>query len=202
MSVARGASALGRLTPSRSARLSVAGLGTALLVALAGGCTSNAETSPLPEPTVSASPSPSASPTPPEHPAEAEGTTPKAAKAFARFWVETMNYAAATGDTSRADSVTTPRCDSCNEMLTRIAEVYAAGGEFRGEGWSVRQLRYQPFQPRRQPVVSVGIRVSPQVLIASEGSKPHTYDGGRNQLNLHLVFARAGWKVDALERLS
>ena len=71
----------------------------ACAVALVAGCTSNAEPSPLPEPSTSASPSASPSATPPTMPPEAEGTSPKAAKAFARHYFDVINYAARSGDT-------------------------------------------------------------------------------------------------------
>ena len=78
----------------------------AVLTASLVGCTSNAEPSTLPTPTLSASPSASPSPsaTPPTMPAEAEGTSPRAAKAFVRYWVDALNYATTTGDTAPVDA--------------------------------------------------------------------------------------------------
>jgi hypothetical protein len=151
---------------------------------------------------MSTSPSASASSTPPTLPPEAEGTSPEAAKAFVRYWVDAMNYAAATGGTAPARSVSSSACGSCHEMLDKIASVYEAGGVFRGEGWQILQMRYQPFQRKTHPIVSVGIRVARQVMIPSASSDPEIFKGGRNQLNLHLIYQRQQWRIRDLERLS
>jgi hypothetical protein len=68
---------------------------------------------------VSASPSPAA--TPPTLPAAAEGTSPRAAKAFVRHWVATMNYATATGDTAPLLELSSESCASCESAARRIS---------------------------------------------------------------------------------
>ena len=95
MSVARGITAL-------RPRLLLPLCAAALAGSLVSGCTSSAEPSPLPPTPSSSSAAPSPSPTPPSLPPEAEGTSPKAAKAFVRHWVDTINYAMSTGDTQFA----------------------------------------------------------------------------------------------------
>jgi hypothetical protein len=113
-----------------------------------------------------------------------------------------MNFAGATGDTRPASGLITSICESCRQMLDKIDSVYAHGGEFRGNGWRVLQIRYQPFQPRNKPVLSVGIKVYPQVMIERSGKDPVRFEGGRNQLNLTLVWRDSLWRVTRLERLS
>jgi hypothetical protein len=113
-----------------------------------------------------------------------------------------MNYAAATGDVGQAASIATNDCDSCREMLRKISTVYDAGGEFRGDGWQVLRIRYQPFQPMKRPVLSVAIRVSRQVMVSRAGGAPETFEGGRHQLNLHLIGDGDSWRVRDMERLS
>ena len=132
MSVARGASALCRPV--------LAGLvGAACTATLLAGCTSNAEPTPLPEPSPSsASPSPSA--TPPSLPPEAEGTSPQAAKAFARHYVDVINYAARTGDTNDLRELGTADCVSCEAIASNIEKIYNAGGHIESESWEVHSI--------------------------------------------------------------
>lgn len=176
-------------------------------LAVVAGCSSSPpEPEPLPEPTrssaASSSPSPGPTATPPTLPAEAEGTSPAAAKAFARYYIELVNYAAATGDTQPARQVSSARCQSCNGILGKVDEIYSSGGRLTGEGWRVRNMKYQPFQPEDRPVLSVGIRISPQVMVSRAGASPTEFPGGRNQLDIRLAHTQEGWTVTDFERLS
>ena len=183
-------------------RLLAAVAGAALLVA--SGCTSDEAPEPAPLPTESASPSDTGSPSPtaPTLPAEAEGTSPAAAKAFARHYVKVVNFASATGKIAELDDLSKTSCRSCTALIERIESVYAAGGSFEGDGWMVRSVRHQPFQPRNAPVLSVSIRISPQVMIEESGAAPVSFPGGRDQLTLRLTWKGNDWKVRDLERLA
>jgi len=135
-------------------------------------------------------------------PTEARGTSKAAAKAFARYYIDVLNYATSTGDTSEANTVSAPDCESCIAMLAKIDAVYANGGYFEGDGWSVTSLKYQPLQPKREPVVSVGIVVAPQHMLAKRNADIVSFEGGRNRLTLRLSFADGMWSVRQLDRLS
>jgi hypothetical protein len=135
-------------------------------------------------------------------PAEAKGTGTKAAKAFARHYIAAFNFATATGNTKLVRRLSKAHCASCSAMASRIEEVYRQGGHFEGDGWKVLSVKYQPFQPKKRPVLSVGIRVTPQVLVESTGAHPRRFDGGRNLLTIRLVWSASGWKVLEVGRLS
>ena len=85
-------------------------LAAAALIGLTSvsACTSDAAPEPAPPPSESVSPSPSASPsaTAPTLPAEATGTSAQAAKAFARHYIDAVNYATANGSAYREEKVT------------------------------------------------------------------------------------------------
>lgn len=160
-----------------------------------------------PAPSVSASPSASPSPTapsatPPALPAAARGTSPAAAKAFVRHWIEAMNYAARSGDTSYVEQLSSAECESCTSMIDRIDSVYERGGRFEGDGWIAQQVRYQPLQPRRSPVLAVRISVRPQVMVPSAGAKRERFAGGSNQLTFRLERDGQAWRTVALERVA
>ena len=187
----------------RVSRLVAAVAVTPLLVVSA--CTSDAAPEPAPLPSASTeSPAPSASPSPssPALPAEAEGTSPAAAKAFVRHYIEAVNYASSTGEVNELRSLSSSKCSSCTALIERIETVYTAGGSFRGDGWKVRSIRYQPFQPARQPVLSVSIRLSPQTLVEEAGEPDKKFPGGRDQLTLRLTTDQGDWRVSELERLA
>ena len=109
------------------------------VVLIASGCTSDEAPEPAPLPTESASPSDTGSPSPtaPTLPAEAEGTSPAAAKAFVRHYFDSVNYAAATGDTDGLRALGASRCVSCDAIAENIEEVYSEGGVIRSGGWKV-----------------------------------------------------------------
>ncbi|MGZ8743713.1 MAG: DUF6318 family protein [Nocardioides sp.] len=172
----------------------------ACAVVLVAGCTSNAEPSPLPEPSASSSATASPSAAPPTMPPEAEGTSPKAAKAFVRYWVGTLNYAGSSGDTSALTESSDGGCAECQSVIRTIVETHAAGGSFEGDGWSVETMKYQPLQSRARPVLTVGMKISPQLVTESEGAEPKTFEGGNRSMTFRLVSRFGHWSVVQLEQ--
>ncbi len=90
-------------------------LAAGLLAALVlGGCGGSPEPRPLPKPTTSPSPSPSATPTPPVLPQAAKAKTKAGAIAFARTFIETLNYSGRHGRYgSLCESSTSHCCTRC-----------------------------------------------------------------------------------------
>jgi hypothetical protein len=183
----------GRATPALVALL-------ALLAPAAAGCSSEAEPSPMPTPSPSPSESASPTPKPPAMPAAAEGTSPAAAKAFVLHWVEALNYASATGDTAPVRAISAPACSSCEASFSRITQVYGAGGHITSEGWHVRSMQLVPGQPSTHPMVDVGVRLSPQVVVEERGAEPQDFDGGRLPMTFTLTWDSGKWRVGRLER--
>ncbi|MBA2465210.1 MAG: hypothetical protein H0V42_09590, partial [Nocardioidaceae bacterium] len=110
---------------------------------------------PRPSPSDTASPSPSA--TPPSLPPEAEGTSPAAAKAFARHYFMAINYAAATGDTVGLRALGTENCVSCDAIASNIEKVYEAGGHIESKGWKLTIVSAVPGQQRAYPILDLGV---------------------------------------------
>ena len=116
-----------------------------VLCLLVSACGGNAKPQPLPRPTASLSPS--ASPTPPVMPAAAKEKTKAGAIAFARHFVDVINYAGATGDTSRFEALARADVHEMpSALLTDIDEIYAAGGSMTGADGSSSRL-----SPRKHP---------------------------------------------------
>lgn len=176
----------------------------ALVVATAlTGCQSNPEPPPL-ETAPSASPSPSSTePTSepaPTMPAEAEGPSRAAAKAFVRHYVELMNHATATGNTAPLRSASDQSCTSCSAVIERIEAVYSAGGSIESDGWRVRSITFVPLQDPKRPVLDLGIEMSPQVVVEKRGAAAKEFDGGRLPATFTLRQSQQGWLVEGWER--
>ena len=90
--------------------------------------TSQTATTPKP----SGSPSPKEL-TPPALPAAAREDTKRGAKAFARHYLDLINYAAATGDVAPLQAASSS-CSGCQEYVSLYERTYADGGFFKDSG--------------------------------------------------------------------
>lgn len=82
----------------------------------------------------SSSSAPTAAPTSlPERPPAASGLTLSAAEAFVRYYVELLNYASATGDTSPMLSQADKGCGQCRIYANYVSKVNAANGGLSGD---------------------------------------------------------------------
>ncbi|HET7414971.1 MAG TPA: DUF6318 family protein, partial [Arthrobacter sp.] len=155
--------------------------------------------------TSTGTPSPAGDPTPspdgpPTLPAAARGKGARAAKAFVRYYIATMNHAVATGDTSLVHSLSASDCESCASVNERIEHVYRSGGHIASAGWKIMNVRLVPRQPHRRPLVDVGLELSPQLVIKRAGASPSRFPGGRMPVTFHLARTSHGWVVAQWER--
>lgn len=177
-------------------------LGVAVGVVLLGlltGCNSNPEPEALPSESPSAtsqSPSPSASPTPtpPTMPAAAKATSEASAKAFARFYIESINYAMRTGSTHRLRSLGANDCTSCTAIARNIEDVYGAGGHIKSDGWTLNAIRSLQVT-RARAVMSLDVTLEPEVVVASAGAKPEKNQGGKQPMTIFLNRTSSTWSV-------
>jgi hypothetical protein len=177
----------------------------ALLAAFAAGALALAgcQANPAPPPLASASTSPKPSPSPataaPTLPAEAQGTSKAAAKAFVRHWIDVLNYAMSTGDTAGLVELADRSCSTCEAIADRIEDVYAGGGHLEGTGWRIRTLSYLEGENSKSPLVSAGIEIAPQAAYASAEATPSQSPRSRGHLDFSLDWRPTGWKVLRLE---
>lgn len=94
-------------------------LGALLLLASCSGEDADAK----PTPTASASgpsatsASPTPSETPPTMPAQANAPFPEGAPAFTKYYVDVLNHAARTGDSTKLRELSAPECEGCQEYI-------------------------------------------------------------------------------------
>lgn len=111
-----------------------------------------------------------------------------------------MNYATASGDTGGLRRISAANCNPCNRIIRKIRTVHEAGGYFKGKGWSVLAVKYQPFQPKLLPVLLVTVRIAPQEFVSRVGGIPVKYEGGVRNRTFRLRYGNHGWRIISLER--
>src|SRR5688500_10761674 len=123
--------------PRRAGGARVAGAPLVAVVAaglVLAGCGGSPEPDPLPK--SSTSEAPSASPSaPPVMPAAAKEKTKAGAIAFARGFLNTLNYSGATGNTQPLRSLYMPLCTRCEAVADAIDRTYSDGGSIDGGAW-------------------------------------------------------------------
>ena len=173
----------------------------AVLFSVLTGCGGAPAPEPLPKPSGSTSPSASASATPsaPVMPAAARAKTDRAVEAFARYFVDIINFTAASGNREAIDNASLRTCESCRSIAERAFDTYEAGGSINGNGWSVTRINVVPNQPRSRVYVELSIKQSPETVIARPGEAPKQFPGGDHTFNMVLTLRETNWAVARLD---
>jgi hypothetical protein len=124
-------------------------------------------------------------PSAPTLPPAAEGTSPAAAKAFARHYFATVNDAAATGHTQELRSLGLPACASCDAIASNIEKVYGAGGYIAEEDWQIRSMRVVQSTDTRA-FLSITAVLAPEVTVDADGKRT-TRKGGKQPMSMTLA---------------
>lgn len=170
-------------------------VGMAMAALLLGGCGGAPAPKALPKPTEPASPTASATPTPPALPKAAKAKTDEAVSAFARHYVEVINYATASGDVGKLLVLADESCTSCYRLAKRLRTIYGNGGKIRSRGWRVTGTLVIPNQPLARKYIDITIVQSPQTLVERAGAASKKYPGGKQALSLLLARRAESWKV-------
>jgi len=181
--------------------------GVLLCTGLVGCTEENPSPAPLPtqstESTQSSSPSdtatPSPSETPPVLPAAARGTSENAAKAFAGYYVDVVNFAMRTGETASLRALATAGCTTCIAISDRIQEVYDQGGRLEGRGWRVLNMSYLPLGRSDEALVSTGITITSQRAFEGPSGQPSESPASRGNLDFRLKAVESAWRVYRLD---
>lgn len=183
----------------------------ALAVALLGlaGCSdddANADDEPSSTMTPTASTSPTASesstpeePTLPEWPAAADGTGDKAARAFARYWLEMVNYAQSTGDTAPLEDLHTPECSACTSGVDQVKSDWSHGRTLRGGEYRIDHLGTRRSSEKLINIAEIRAQYSKQEKISRSGKVLEVIEPARVAYRLYLRRDGGRWVVAALE---
>jgi hypothetical protein len=179
----------------RPAVLALAGslAGTLAWCVLAGcGGDGKPTSDPAPSPA-----SPSSSPTPtgaPTMPAAATAHTKAGAIAFARHYVDLINYAQATGDIDSLALVEGAKCESCKSVRQNLSSLYASGGWIRGGELAVVSADALSNAESHAFNVDLEVKTAPETVKDRSG-KVSKIAGGTNVLTVFLKRVPSGWKV-------
>jgi hypothetical protein len=134
-------------------------------------------------------------------PAEAEGTSPRAAKAFARHYFDVINYSARTGDTQELRKLGTDDCVSCEAIAHNIEKIYGAGGHIESEGWRLTVVSVVPGQAGMKPILDLGVVQSPESVVERAGARPTHFPGGKKPMTMYLVRVGNQWRASRIDQV-
>lgn len=188
-----------RLSAARnpSARVLVLGLAFGLALGL-GGC-SGADPEPRVQPSGSGSasitaPTSPTRPTEPTLPQVARKPTVRGARAFVVYWVDLVNYAQATGETTRLAQVSDDRCTGCFGVVEAIQSPYSRGGRIEGGEWVIGRLRPLPLDYDADWAAYAPARSSEQTVV--DGKNHETvHSGGDFGFFAYVVNQEDGWRM-------
>lgn len=190
----------------------VVGLGLLTGLGLLSGCGGSSGPAPTPSGTpVHESPWPQPTPTPtatpvdpaavaPERPAAMDTVDDAGAAATARYFLELVPYAEATGDTTALSSLTHPDCVFCTSTIDWVAEATAAGRHSTGGLPHFSAVNALEVDPGAWWTVDLDLVQDPIEVLDQEGA---VVDELRDALAYHMDIAviRDGqsWLIRAVD---
>ncbi|MDQ3166144.1 MAG: DUF6318 family protein [Actinomycetota bacterium] len=193
-----------RLFPTREIRIVLAAALTGAVVS----CSAEADpqtaptalsaptSAPTSTPTTEATDNPKA-PIEPVLPAGAEADSRAGAEAFVRYYIELLNYAGATGDTS-SFLAAADACESCINLADNFQRTYARGGYYRTKGWRVQAL-FATAAGRGYTAVAQVAEAPIRWREAADAPLKHL-PAGKVSLRLRLIRPHSAWLVREFTR--
>jgi len=180
-------------------------LGAAALIAAAvsaSACNGSPDATQTPSTTVpSSTPTPTPStPAPPALPAEAKGLTVESADAFTRFYLQLLEHAQATGNTTSLKAWSDAGCIGCGQAIRHIDSVEGSGGSYSGDfAYNGVQISKVRLNQKKAAEVRLSASVGKHTLVPSPGATPTIYPGEKVSWVLTLVARRGQWIAYELE---
>ena len=117
------------------------------------------------EPDPSATPTSMSTATPPPMPDQATEDSPEGAAAFVIYWVDTLNHAARTGNTSALSQASSTSCAGCASYINELSEDPADARRPTDDFWKLSSV---DVGESRQPIL---VRTEASVRTGSSDSK-------------------------------
>ncbi|KRF19738.1 hypothetical protein ASG90_20110 [Nocardioides sp. Soil797] len=152
--------------------------------------------------TPSTSPSsedPSPTDTGPTIPPDAQGTDEASAKAFVRFYFETLSDAMESGDTTPLRQLATEKCETCTNLVRLIGGTYRKGGSYETEGWRVAKSLRGPAQPGGRKSLLLKTIQEERVLYDSKGDGVDTQPRMETPMRAILAPVEGEWRMWRLD---
>lgn len=100
---------------------------------------------------------PSATATEPSMPPGAKKNTVGGAEAFVRYYVELLNFASVSGNTTRLSDLSDPTCEGCSAYVELYRKTYDAGGYYKDSEWKLTDVHDEV--QNGQPVVFADVHI-------------------------------------------
>src|SRR3954470_24584718 len=175
----------------------------ALAAAFLAGCSDAPRPSPVkaqsapPSPTVSSSPA-APGDRPPTMPTAARGTEHNSAVPFTRFYVQVLNYAARSLDSSLITRFSTRACRACLAIANSVDRVRRRGAHFVGGEWTVRAPQLLPQWRVGLAQVRTVVTYPKQLVFESKTTRPLHFRAGKTVYKFDLLASKHGWLVTGI----
>ncbi|WP_177191308.1 DUF6318 family protein [Flavimobilis marinus] len=154
--------------------------------------TPTATPTPTPAPVVSRPPVPEA----PEPPAEMKGTDALAAIETAEYFVEALNHALASGETTTIESLAADECGPCTMLITDIDNLYETGAWQEGGQISVKDATVpDDYAELQQLPVQFYAEQSESASVTADGERRAGAAGRKYVLQVVVEQQQERWMV-------
>jgi hypothetical protein len=171
----------------------------ALLAAcLLAGCGDGDPKPDIPKTTPSGSSSPTAASSSPTSSPTSLSTNPRAS---VDAWLRAWTVALQTGDVVEVQELSSPDCESCRRLISRVTSLYRDGGKLETDGWVASNVGEAPDSVEKTPSFVMQVHQGHQILFDETGSVVH--DTPKMKVPMRMTFALAGgaWVLRRLEIL-
>lgn len=147
----------------------------------------------------SATSSPSPSPTGQAIPPAAQGTDEASAKAFVRFWFESLSSALVTGNFESMDQLTAATCQTCQGLRDQVTRVYQDGGRYETDGLRVEEIVTLEDTKEEGMMFALRVRETARRLIDENGAVVARRPAGTQPMRIILRQHESMWQVSRLD---
>lgn len=140
-------------------------------------------------------PSKESGPKPPRLPDKAKGTSAKSAAHFVEYYIELMNYSAATGDT-KAMRAASRDCVGCMNYIRLYERTHKRGGFFANPRWVASNFVAE--RERQHVVVLFDVTAPKSRYKLKAGDEVKTGRGGHYKLRFWVQKYDGTWRVRLL----
>lgn len=127
-------------------------------------------------------------------PDEARGTSRKAAVAFVRHWVDTLNYSAETLDSAPLRELSSSDCTACNDMIQTMDRLARRGGYVEGHEWTVGEIA-PVSRESTAAQVQAQLSFAASQTVRATGGTPEPYPAGESVFTFSLDRQANQWVV-------
>lgn len=132
-------------------------------------------------------------------PAAAKGTSSAAAQAFARYYVDLINYAMQTGKTAPIRKFAEETCSTCAVIAKEIDHIYRKSGHIEHGHWRVADAALLRTDSPETRLVRLHVRLSRQVVYSSPQASPSSATPTKGRIDLYVHPAQGSWMVQQLD---